>query len=107
MHDVHPVGEAILWDGCAECVRRGDSPYTAICLMDPDRFRHAWARATKLQRDGLRDGQEAELKTLRVLIAVQLQFEQCNIASFGTPLDFIGYHEPHEEEVIAGAVQDA
>ncbi len=85
-HDALPGynSEQILHDGCEECEARGADPYLAITNLDIGRFAQAWARAAELNVNGLTNGSYAELPLLRVLLAVQVQFER-----IGFPLGFL------------------
>jgi hypothetical protein len=71
-HGQHPEGQAVLWDGCEECERRGESPSLAVGQMDPETFARAWDRAWMKNAFGLPDVQKCEVELLDTLWAVRL-----------------------------------
>ena len=74
----HP--DQVLHDGCAECEDRGADPNLAIQHMDVQRFQHAWQRAADWQKNGTAPLiAHAEIDTLRLLWAVQVQFERLGV----------------------------
>lgn len=77
-HEGHPrYSEAqILHDGCQECTQRSERPDVAIAYLDPASFAGAWVRAAAFQHGDLADVSEAEVPVLRILSALQVQFER-------------------------------
>lgn len=71
----HP--DQLLHDGCSECEARAKDSYSALLHLDLGRFRHAWNRAEQWQKHGSVDNlSRAETDMLRLLWAVQVQFER-------------------------------
>ena len=80
-HTYHPDlpgydAAQIVHDGCPECEYRGDDIIRAITSLDPPTFARAWERAGQLQANGLTNASDAELPLLKVLAAVEVQFER-------------------------------
>ena len=66
----------ILHDGCPECEYRSEDIVRTLASLDQPTFARAWQRAGVLQRDGLTNAADAELPLLKVLAAVEVQFER-------------------------------
>jgi len=68
--------QQIIHDGCPECEYRGEDIVRALANLDPPTFARAWKRAGELQADGLPNASATELPLLKVLAAIEVQFER-------------------------------
>lgn len=73
----HP--DQLLHDYCPECEDRSKLNAHGIDHLESERFLHAWERAAQWGKHGLDNVSFAELPMLRVIVAIQWQFERVGV----------------------------